>query len=93
MTGKKSGLPASVAARLLNRAKQTGDDYQTLRSALLREFCSYADSELKAHDKSLRWQEFIDWAQRNSAYLSWCGRAGSLVPFFITVLARRTARR
>ena len=30
MTGKKSGLPASVAARLLNRAKQTGDDYQTL---------------------------------------------------------------
>jgi len=26
MTGKKSGLAASVAARLLNRAKQTGDD-------------------------------------------------------------------
>ena len=36
-------------------------------SALLREFCSYADSKLKAHDKSFRWQEFIDWAQRNSA--------------------------
>jgi len=30
MTGKKSNLPASVAARLLNRAKQTGDDYSTL---------------------------------------------------------------
>ncbi len=29
MTGK-SNLAASVAARLLNRAKQTGDDYQTL---------------------------------------------------------------
>ena len=27
MTGKKSGLPASVAARLLKRAKQTGDGY------------------------------------------------------------------
>jgi hypothetical protein len=27
MTGKKSDLPASVAARLLSRAKQTGDDY------------------------------------------------------------------
>ena len=30
MTGKKSNLPASVAARLLNRAKQTGADYPTL---------------------------------------------------------------
>lgn len=30
VTGKKSNLPASVAARLLNRAKQTGDDYQIL---------------------------------------------------------------
>ena len=35
MTGKKSGLPASVAARPLNRAKQTGDDYQ----ALLASYC------------------------------------------------------
>ena len=35
MTGKKSNLPASVAARLLNRAKQTGDTYQTL----LTSFC------------------------------------------------------
>ena len=35
MTGRKSNLPASVAARLLNRAKQTGDDYQTL----LTSFC------------------------------------------------------
>ena len=30
MTDKKRNLAASVAARLLNRAKQTGDDYQTL---------------------------------------------------------------
>jgi hypothetical protein len=30
MTGKKTDLGASVAARLLNRAKQSGDDYQTL---------------------------------------------------------------
>ncbi len=35
MTGGKSNLPASVAARLLNRARQTGDVYQTL----LTSFC------------------------------------------------------
>ena len=35
MTAGKSNLPASVAARLLNRAKQTGDVYQTL----LTSFC------------------------------------------------------
>ena len=35
MTGGKSNLPASVAARLLHRAKQTGDAYQTL----LTSFC------------------------------------------------------
>jgi hypothetical protein len=35
MTGGKSNLPASVAARLLHQAKQTGDDYQTL----LTSFC------------------------------------------------------
>lgn len=35
MTGRKSNLPASIAARLLDRAKQTGDDYQTL----LTSFC------------------------------------------------------
>ena len=29
MSGK-TNLAASVAARLLNQAKQTGDDYQTL---------------------------------------------------------------
>jgi len=34
MTGTKN-LPASVAARLLNRARQSGDDYQTL----LTSFC------------------------------------------------------
>lgn len=35
MTGPKGNLPASIAARLLNRAKQTGDDYQVL----LASFC------------------------------------------------------
>ncbi len=35
MTGRKSNLPASIAARLLDRAKRTGDDYQTL----LTSFC------------------------------------------------------
>lgn len=35
MTAAKSDLPASVAARLLNRSKQTGDVYQTL----LTSFC------------------------------------------------------
>lgn len=35
MTTGIRNLPASVAARLLNQAKQTGDDYQTL----LTSFC------------------------------------------------------
>jgi hypothetical protein len=35
VSGKANNLAASVAARLLNRAKQTGDDYQTL----LTTFC------------------------------------------------------
>ena len=35
MTEPKSNLPASIAARLFNRAKQTGDDYQVL----LASFC------------------------------------------------------
>jgi hypothetical protein len=35
MTDKRTNLAASVAARLLNRAKQSGDDYQTL----LTSFC------------------------------------------------------
>lgn len=35
MTDAKRNLPASIAARLLNLAKQTGDDYQTL----LASFC------------------------------------------------------
>lgn len=30
MSAGKANLPASVAARLLNRSDQTGDDYQTL---------------------------------------------------------------
>lgn len=30
MTRKKINLPASIASRLLDQAKRTGDDYQTL---------------------------------------------------------------
>ena len=33
MTAGKTNLPASIAARLLNRAKQAGDDYQVLFTA------------------------------------------------------------
>jgi hypothetical protein len=33
MTAEKKNLPASVAARLLDRARQTGDEYQTLLTA------------------------------------------------------------
>jgi len=33
MTGKTPNLPASIAARLLNQSKRTGDDYQTLLAA------------------------------------------------------------
>lgn len=35
-------------------------------SALLRKSCSYADSKLKAHDKSRGWQEFINWAEHSA---------------------------
>lgn len=35
MTGEKRNLPASVTARLLSRAKRSGDDYQTI----LTHFC------------------------------------------------------
>ncbi len=35
MNGQKTNLPASIAARLLNRAKQTGEDHETL----LTSFC------------------------------------------------------
>lgn len=33
MTGEKGNVAASVAARLLNRARQRGDDYQVLLTA------------------------------------------------------------
>ena len=33
MTSGKRNLPASIASRLLNHAKRTGDDYQTLFAA------------------------------------------------------------
>ncbi|MGQ0752382.1 MAG: nucleotidyl transferase AbiEii/AbiGii toxin family protein [Betaproteobacteria bacterium] len=33
MTDRKANLPASIAARLLNQSKRTGDDYQTLMAA------------------------------------------------------------
>lgn len=44
MSGK-TNLAASVAARLLNRAKQTGDDYQTLLTSYCLERFLYRIAE------------------------------------------------
>lgn len=43
MTPEKGNLPASVAARLLNRAKQTGDVYQTLLTTIVLEPPAFGD--------------------------------------------------
>jgi len=43
----KANLAASVAARLLNRAKQTGDDYQTLLTSKL------------CHENAFEWFEGV----------------------------------
>lgn len=50
MTGK-ANLAASVAARLLNRAKQTGDDYQTLLTSYCLERFLYRLSVSDRHDR------------------------------------------
>jgi len=38
-------------------------------AALVREFCSHADSKLKAQDKSPRWKEFVRWVQDTAPWL------------------------
>ena len=51
MTGGKSNLPASVAARLLNRARQTGDVYQTLLTSFCFERFLYRLGKSEARDR------------------------------------------
>jgi hypothetical protein len=51
MTAGKSNLPASVAARLLNRAKQTGDVYQTLLTSFCFERFLYRLGKSEARER------------------------------------------
>ena len=51
MTGTGRNLAASVAARLLNRAKQTGDDYQTLLTAYCFERFLYRLGRSEVRDR------------------------------------------
>jgi hypothetical protein len=51
MTDKKSNLPASVAARLLHRAKQTGGDYQTLLTGFCFERFLYRLGQSDVRDR------------------------------------------
>lgn len=51
MTGKNPNLPASIAARLLNHAKRTGDDYQTLFTAYGFERFLHRLGASSAHDR------------------------------------------
>jgi hypothetical protein len=51
MTGGKNNLPASVAARLLHRAKQTGDVYQTLLTTFCLERFLYRLGKSEARDR------------------------------------------
>ena len=51
MIAGKSNLPASVAARLLNRAKQTGDVYQTLLTSFCFERFLYRLGKSEARER------------------------------------------
>ncbi|MFA5890439.1 MAG: nucleotidyl transferase AbiEii/AbiGii toxin family protein [Actinomycetota bacterium] len=51
MMAGKSNLPASVAARLLNRAKQTGDVYQTLLTSFCFERFLYRLGKSEVRDR------------------------------------------
>ncbi|MEO8197655.1 MAG: nucleotidyl transferase AbiEii/AbiGii toxin family protein [Thermoanaerobaculia bacterium] len=51
MTGGKSNLPASVAARLLHRARETGDVYQTLLTSFCFERFLYRLGKSAAHER------------------------------------------
>lgn len=51
MTAGKSNLPASVAARLLNRAKRTGDVYQTLLTSFCFERFLYRLGKSEARER------------------------------------------
>jgi hypothetical protein len=69
MTSQPRGLSASVAARLLNRAKQTGDVYQTLLTSFCFERFLYrlGISDVRERLLSLRMpQAMITTRQRGS---------------------------
>ena len=51
MTAGKGNLPASVAARLLNRAKQTGDVYQTILTSFCFERFLYRLGESEVQER------------------------------------------
>ncbi len=51
MTAGKDNLPASVAARLLHRAKQTGDVYQTILTTFCLERFLYRLGKSEARDR------------------------------------------
>jgi len=51
MTAGKGNLPASVAARLLNRAKQTGDVYQTLLTSFCCERFLYRPGQSEVRER------------------------------------------
>jgi len=51
MTESRRNLPASVAARLLNRARQTGDDYQRLLTSFCLERFLYRLGESETRDR------------------------------------------
>lgn len=51
MTSKRTNLAASVTARLLNRAKQTGSDFQTLLTAYCLERFLYRLGESTVRDR------------------------------------------
>ena len=51
MTAGKSNLPASVAARLLNRARQTGDVYQTVLTSFCFERFLYRLGKSEARER------------------------------------------
>jgi hypothetical protein len=51
MNAGKRNLAASVSARLLNRAKETGDDYQTLLTNYCFERLLYRVGESELRDR------------------------------------------
>jgi hypothetical protein len=70
MTGKGVNLEASAAARLLNRAKSSGDDYQTLLTNVCFERFLYRHLRLLRHPGQLS-DVADDRAGRNTGCIPW----------------------